>query len=79
MFQRYQYDKETWCVGSWYNLMDFTNTRLYEDDLEIYKNIIQSDKMIDFNQENDSGMQYSVTLADNCDIKSDYLTKEYKS
>ena len=34
--------------------------------------------MIDFNQDNDSGMQYSITLADNCDIKSDYLTKEYK-
>lgn len=78
LFQRYRYDKETWCVGSWYNLMDFTNTRLYEDDLNIYKNIIQSDKMIDFNQDKDSGMQYSITLADNCDIKSDYLTKEYK-
>ena len=32
-------------------------------DLDIYKEIIQSDKMIDFNQEYDSGIQYSVTLA----------------
>ena len=28
LFQRYRYDKETWCVGSWYNLMDFTNTKV---------------------------------------------------
>ena len=32
--------------------------------------------MIDFNQNKDSGIQYSVTLAENCDIKSNYLTKK---
>ena len=78
IFQRYRYDKKIWCIGSWYNLMDFTNTRLYEDDFDIYKNIIQSDTMVDFNQEDDSGMQYSVTLANNCNIKSNFLTKKYK-